>query len=153
MVHALREIWRVLIPGGMLLDLRPRPQSRPIEVIRGRDVRAVETLAASEGFIADERASDAALRQVVDGGWFVPEGKTEFEFSYYWDSVEEMKGFMEANWRRRGVMSSRPAWEAARRALTAQGQGARLRCRERITLVTYQRLDSSARAVTERSAR
>jgi hypothetical protein len=144
MVHALREIWRVLAPAGRLLDLRPRPQYRPLDVIHGRDVRVVETLAPTEGFIADERASDAALRQVVDEGWFVPRRTSEFEFSYYWDSAEEMRTSMEANWRRRGGMPSQVAWEAARHALAAQGPGARLRCRERVSLATYQRLDSTA---------
>lgn len=142
MVHALRRLWRILTAGGMLLDLRPRPQSRTIEVFRGRDVRPVETLDPTEGFIADERAADAALRQVVDEGWFVPQRTTAFEFSYYFDRWEEMMVFMEANWRRRGLPSQSSA-EALRHAFTAHGTGARLRCRERVNLATYQRRDAT----------
>ena len=33
MVHALREAWRVLVPGGCLIDLRPLAKDPPLEVI------------------------------------------------------------------------------------------------------------------------
>jgi ubiquinone/menaquinone biosynthesis C-methylase UbiE len=52
MVHALRETWRVLTPGGLLLDMRPRPQSCAIELVCGTDATVVGTVAENAAFIA-----------------------------------------------------------------------------------------------------
>ena len=46
MVHALREIWRVLAPEGVLLDLRPIADRWPIEVETFR--RNVSTVGESQ---------------------------------------------------------------------------------------------------------
>jgi hypothetical protein len=38
MVHALRESWRVLVPGGSLIDLRPLSASSPVQVVTGNKI-------------------------------------------------------------------------------------------------------------------
>lgn len=138
MVHALRQIWRVLAPGGLLLDMRPRPQSCPVEVLRGPRATVVGTIAENPAFVADDRASDAAIHHMVREGWFTLQRSSHFEFSYYWDSVDDMERFVEANWRRRHVMRSETL-EAARRRMASAGRSPRLRCRARIMLSVYQR--------------
>ena len=35
MGHALKEIWRVLTPGGSLIDLRPLAARSPVQVVTG----------------------------------------------------------------------------------------------------------------------
>ena len=58
MVHALREAWRVLRPGGLALDLRPAVVHRQVAVVRGGQPEPMGTMPdsydidlAADGFL------------------------------------------------------------------------------------------------------
>ena len=65
MVHALREAWRVLRPGGIALDLRPATVHRRVRVERGGQPEALGTMRES---LADGRAADRAVAQMTRRG-------------------------------------------------------------------------------------
>ena len=49
MVHALKEIWRVLVLDGIMIDLRPFADNWPLAVVDGGQVYDVGLLDASPG--------------------------------------------------------------------------------------------------------
>ena len=98
MVHALGEIRRVLVPDGLLIDLRPRAGDAPLEVASARETRQ----AGVEVELREERASDEAadrsMQTADERGWFVKQREGSFLFSYSWDSPGEMREYVEAEW-------------------------------------------------------
>jgi hypothetical protein len=65
MVHALREAWRVLRPGGLALDLRPANVHRRVAVVRGG---AAELMGVMRESLDDGRAADRAVAQMTRRG-------------------------------------------------------------------------------------
>jgi len=65
MVHALREAWRVLRPGGLALDLRPANVHRRVAVVRGG---AAQPMGVMRESLADGRAADRAVAQMTRRG-------------------------------------------------------------------------------------
>jgi hypothetical protein len=97
MVHALLETWRVLRPGGKLVDLRPFADRWPVEVVvDGKDALAGRYDDSDKA--ADDAAADAAVVEILGQGWFNKESAESFELAYYWNSAEGLKTFLEDNW-------------------------------------------------------
>ena len=94
MVHALNGIWRVLTSNGTLVDLRPIPCQCPIEFVTASQAVHVGEVDAT-GMADDDAASDQAICKVVNQGLFVPLHNIQFDFDFYWDSVQEMASFKE----------------------------------------------------------
>ena len=92
MVHALKEIRRLLKPDGFLIDIHPIRKAPLIKVVQGADVLFVE---ADPGYDYDESLmhADDALGQVVHRGSYVIEGKDEFEVVTYSSSVSELRDY------------------------------------------------------------
>ena len=66
MVHALREAWRVLRPGGLALDLRPALVHRQVAVVRGgRAGAAAQPVGTMRESLDDGRAADRAVAQMT----------------------------------------------------------------------------------------
>ena len=130
MVHALHEARLVLRNGGTLVDLRPFACKPSIEVVTSEEAVAVGTLDDSAS-IHDDVAADHAMNQVIESGWFIPSRETVFEMERYWDSVKEMKAFLDT---RRHKIYVSPAYAELEkihlnRSDRARGM-ARLRCRQ-----------------------
>ncbi len=66
MVRALSEAWRVLKPGGLLIDLRPAIQHRRVSVVRSGRARPVGAL--REDFADDHAANRAVARMTGRAG-------------------------------------------------------------------------------------
>jgi hypothetical protein len=98
MVHALDEIRRTLKPNGFLIDLRPVESNWGVEVVSSEGWQASGRLNDLPQGIADDEASNQAVKEVESKGWYVKEKETEFDFFYYWDTPSEMKEFMETEW-------------------------------------------------------
>ncbi len=98
MVDALGEIRRVLVPGGTLLDIRPRAAAWPVEVASPAVSREVGTLNDEPEAVADDEAADAAMQEVDRRGWFTLESQGSFWYDYLWDTPSEMKEFIEEEW-------------------------------------------------------
>jgi hypothetical protein len=103
MVHALRELHRVLTPGGFLADLRPDRRLDPgkrrrdvlakIVFLRGR--REIPVGVLEEGSFADDEAADRAVRRVLREGLFTLESSETLVFRLYFHDLESADAYLE----------------------------------------------------------
>ncbi|MGZ9221866.1 MAG: hypothetical protein ACXW4M_11940 [Anaerolineales bacterium] len=98
MVHALSEIRRVLLPDGILIDLRPVPDHWPIEVASARDIRGTGRIQDLPRGIADDEAANRSSAQAEQDGWFIRQAEDFFPFVYSWDTPSEMEEWIEEEW-------------------------------------------------------
>jgi hypothetical protein len=98
MVHALGEIQRVLVPDGILIDLRPLCDSWLIEVISGRETRQTGHVTDLPLGLEDDEAANQAMRQAEANGWFVREGEEFFPIHYVWDTASDMEKWVDEEW-------------------------------------------------------
>ena len=120
MVHALNESWRVLTPGGMLVDLRPISMDVPILVLTEGGWLPAGFPDHSPDRVHD-LACDQALRQVVREGRFSLRKRRYFDAHNYWNSVEDLRDEINERWKD-DILVTEDTWEQARR-LFAQGRG------------------------------
>ena len=73
MVHALEQTHRLIVPGGMLIDIHPVTDGPPV-LIRGQKVG---TMKETDDFVEYVQAS-AALDEVIQRGLFVVERSSPF---------------------------------------------------------------------------
>ena len=90
MVDALTEIWRVLVPGGSLLDWRDVPVSWPLEIISSGEAQLAGNADISSR-IQKHRSADESLDKMLDEGWFEIQSKNSFSCAWYWDTLDEAK--------------------------------------------------------------
>ena len=98
MVHALDEIRRMLKPNGFLIDLRPVESNWGVEVVSGSGYQLAGRLSDLPQGLADDEASNQAVKEAESKRWYIKEKESEFDFFYYWDTPSEMKEFMETEW-------------------------------------------------------
>ena len=97
MVHALREIWRVLVLNGVMIDLRPFADNWPLAVVDGERVYEAGLFDASPGSVVDT-AANGAISQVLREGLFSCEYAELFTQALYWDTMTELEEYLEAHW-------------------------------------------------------
>jgi SAM-dependent methyltransferase len=116
MVHALSEIRRVLVNGGILIDLRPLQDRWKVEVVSARQSFETGNLAGLQGPIEDDRAANRALEYATREGWFLREREESFLYEYSWDTPGEMEEWLEQEWEHLLVLdedtrrATRSAW-------------------------------------------
>jgi hypothetical protein len=137
MVHALKEIWRVLVPRGWLLDVRPLSASTPLEVVAGKQVWPAGRVDDSAG-LPDEHAANEALRTVVHDGWFVREHQARFDYAWYWDTLDELRAHIAEKWSDWMHIPDAVGAEAAR-LLAASSTSARVRLRLTVVMARYRK--------------
>jgi hypothetical protein len=98
MVHALNEIRRVLVPDGILIDIRPLMDRWRIEVISEREVRETGRVQDFPIGLADDEAANRAIAQASENGWFSRDGQDFFSYSYSWDTPGEMEEWIDTEW-------------------------------------------------------
>ncbi len=98
MVHALHEAWRVLLPQGILIDLRPLCKDAPLEIGLTGGSALAGPVDMSPG-IVHEVAADRAIEAVVREGIFTRLQLEFFDFAYYWDNVADMLADMDEYWK------------------------------------------------------
>ena len=98
MVHALSEIRRVLVPAGILIDLRPILDRWQIEVVSARELQETGRMQDFPSGLADDEAANRSMEQVEAQGWFTREGEEFFPFLYSWDTPKEMEEWIEEEW-------------------------------------------------------
>ena len=139
MVHALGEIHRVLVPGGMLLDIRPLEAGWPVEVSSETGFEEAGRLTDEPQILADDEASGRAMAEVERRGWFRLEQAQEVPYFYYWDRPSEMKEFMETEWER--IEKLEPdVLKTAQSAWASGGPDARVRVRVRLHVARWRKV-------------
>lgn len=98
MVHALNEIRRVLVPGGLLIDLRPLLDRWPLEVASNSGKREAGRATDLSGPLADDEAANQVVEEAVQKSWFLREQEQVFPFFYYWDTPKEMQEYLDDTW-------------------------------------------------------
>lgn len=98
MVHALSEIRRVLVPTGVLIDLRPLAANWPVEVVSRRETLEAARVDDFVSGLEDDAAANAAMEQGAAAGWFLREEQEHFPFGYYWESPSDMEQYLTEEW-------------------------------------------------------
>ncbi len=138
MVHALSEIRRVLVPGGILIDLRPLLDQWPVEVAWSDDFREAGRATDLREPLADDEAANAAMQQAIAAGLFTREREATFPFYYYWDTANEMQEYIAENWDD-VIAVDEPVWANLRSAWATANADARVRLRMKM-LITLCRM-------------
>lgn len=116
MVHALSEIRRILVTGGILIDLRPLQDRWKVEVVSARQSYETGNLPGLPTPMEDDRAANRALAQAAREGWFLREREESFLYEYSWDTPSEMEEWIEQEWEHLLVLdeetktATRSAW-------------------------------------------
>ena len=98
MVHALNEIQRVLVPDGILIDLRPLLDQWPLVVLSSGQLQGAGRSTDLENPLADDKAANQAVAEIEKRGWFTREREEIFPFLYYWDTPKEMQEYLADSW-------------------------------------------------------
>jgi hypothetical protein len=98
MVHALSEIRRVLVPAGIMVDLRPMAGRLPIEIVSTRAIYETGHMQDLESCIRDDEFANHAMAKAQQQGWFIREAEDFFPYVYSWDTPSEMEEWIETEW-------------------------------------------------------
>lgn len=98
MVHALDEIRSVLVPGGILIDLRPITEQWAVEVFSARETRQTGTVTDLSMGVEDDNAANQAMAEGESRGWFLREREDVFTIHYIWDTASEMEEWVDTEW-------------------------------------------------------
>ncbi len=106
-MHALKQIRRVLKPGGTLIDIRPDRFSDPRQRrpalpavcwrSNGREIRA-GMLGKTAQTLRRHRAATRALREGVRRGVFVLEATETFSFRYHFRGLATLDAYLKITW-------------------------------------------------------
>jgi hypothetical protein len=138
MGHALEEVWRIVAADGKLIDVRPLAAHWPIEVVHEGRALPVGTV---DGTLRapDDHASHQAMTTAVRKGRFRKAREAFFEFAYYWDSLEELKAYVDDCWSDTVTLPESVMVEV-RRLLLATSIQHKLCIRRQIMIAKYRRL-------------
>ena len=98
MVHALREIHRVLVRDGILVDLRPVADRWSIEVFSARETRETGRVSDLPLGVEDDEAANDAIKNAEASGWFSREDETFYPLHYVWDTASDMENWIDEEW-------------------------------------------------------
>jgi len=93
MVDALKDVWRVLVDGGTLLDLRPLPAEYRLDLVTPDAAIPIGTTDTT-GRAPDDAAADAAVAWTIDQCLFTRHSRVEFDVDMVWDTVHDLERFM-----------------------------------------------------------
>lgn len=139
MVHALEEARRVLMPGGILIDIRPINDRWNIEVISGRGVQETGRVDDFAKQVHADAASNEAMREVESRGWFRREQEQFFPYFYSWDTPSEMEEFIADDWSD-FIGLGEEARNATRAAWAVGDADSRVRVRVKILITRWKKL-------------
>ena len=139
MVHALKEIWRVLAPGGVMIDLRPLTELPPVEVVADGQAASAGRLDEPQAD-PDDQAANEALAQVEREQVFICERRGAFVLSYYWDTPGEMKAHIDEKWTHTRLPEEVLA--EANRLVACAGADARVRVRRNMVISRWRKMQT-----------
>ena len=98
MVHALKEAHRILVPKGIMIDVRPLSVDVPLEIIYkgGRESAGILDLSPD---IDKDIAADRAIECVILDRIYKESYVEYFDFAYYWKTIKGMEEDLEDYWK------------------------------------------------------
>ena len=124
MVDALRRSRELVTPSGCVIDLHPTPVPALI-LVRDQVAGEVDTGGAKARHQSATDAVGIAIRERL----FTLDDTTEFDFSIYADTLDELQQHIHDEWREGHIGD---ATFARAQALLAKNPGTRPRVRERV---------------------
>jgi hypothetical protein len=112
MVHALKEAWRVLVPYGIMIDVRPLSVDIPMEIVYAGGIESAGVMDLSPGMQKDI-AADQAIESVIKEQIFIESTVEKFNRAYYWKTIKGMKADLEENWKDEVVIPE-DVWNCAK---------------------------------------
>jgi hypothetical protein len=144
MVDALSDVWRVLVDGGTLLDLRPLPAEYRLELVTP-DAAIPIGQTDNTGKAPDDAAADAAVKRVVGEGLFASRCRAQFDVEIVWDTVRDLQRYMATREGTRVTPSYEELERAYQRAAVASKARPRLRTCRRLVLAAFERRERRPR--------
>jgi hypothetical protein len=135
MVHALKEAWRVLIPQGTMIDVRPLSVIVPLEV----DCDGNHIVAGDADMTPDLKydiASDLAIDTILQQGIFDQLSLVTFDYVYYWKTYHGMLVDFKERWQDE-IIVAREVLDRANFIYKENYPHARLRLPMQMKLVKY----------------
>ena len=139
MVHALDEIRRVLVPDGILLDIRPLAERWPMEIVSTRGFQETGRVQDLAEQVNADVASNQTMQEVESRAWFVREQEEFFPFFYSWDTPSEMEEFMAEDWSD-FIALSEETKKATRAAWAIGDADSRVRVRVKILIARWKKV-------------
>jgi hypothetical protein len=138
MVHALNEAWRVLKPGGLLVDLRPLLDRWPIEVASASQQREAGRATDLAEPLADDAAANAAMAETAQSRRWTRDLREEFPLLYYWDTPDEMREYIAEDWSD-VITVEESVWRTLKSAWSTAEADARVRLRMKMLITRYRK--------------
>ena len=139
MVHALDEIHRVLVPDGILIDLRPICDSWKVEVFSARETQEAGRVTDLPLGLEDDEAANQAMKNAESRGWFKHETETFFSLHYVWDTPREMEQWIDKEWTN-FIFLGEEARRTARSLWTISDADSRVRVRAKMLITRWRKL-------------
>jgi hypothetical protein len=98
MVHALKEAHRVLVPQGIMIDVRPLSVDVPLEIIYKDGSESAGMIDMSPD-IDNDIAADKAIESVLKERIYKESSKEYFDFAYYWKTIKDMEDDLDEFWK------------------------------------------------------
>lgn len=121
-----------------MIDLRPLASGWPVEIV-SPDTEILAGRIDDNKRIRVDVASNNAVSAAIQRGWFKKENEDLFEYAYYWDTVEEMMAYVEADWWNAAVVPNDVAVEA-HRLVEVAGERVEIRIRRTMVIASYRKL-------------
>ncbi|HET9911823.1 MAG TPA: hypothetical protein VFQ13_08035 [Anaerolineales bacterium] len=144
MVHALDEIRRVLVPGGILIDIRPFADGWQVEVASANEIKETGRVDDLPESVSADIASNQAMQEVESRGWFRREQEQLFPFFYSWDTPSEFEEFVAEDWSD-FIALSEGVKKATRAAWAIGDADSRVRVRVKILITKWGITDAGQR--------
>lgn len=140
MVHALKEAWRVLVPHGVMVDVRPLSVDVPLEIVYKGGSESAGMIDMSPEIHLDI-ASDNAIETVSREGIFRETHKELFDFAFYWKTVKGMQEDLDENWKDEMIIAG-DVWSKSRQIIKQKHPQTRLRIAMKMKLAIYQKFET-----------
>ena len=139
MVHALSEIRRVLVPDGVLIDLRPLGERWPIEVVSSSTIKETGRVMDLPEQLNSDVAANEAMQEVERRSWFSRDQEEYFPFFYSWDTPSELEEFIEEDWSD-FIELDEEAKKSTRSAWALGDADSRVRVRMKVLMTRWKKL-------------
>ena len=138
MVHALREVYRVLKPNGLLIDLRPAAKHRRLGLGMGKRWKLVGAMRET---FHDDWAANRAVRDILHSGLFQLEARSKFDLDRVMDTMEDFRAWLDEFVQQGNLPSHEWLVQRLGRQEKKQGRKTKITVRGPLTLGVLRKLE------------